>query len=228
MMNYASDFVIRSMEDLSGAVETLGIVPFFKNRIPGFSLEEHVDPRLWFSDEPGPWEWKGPVIRSTHCAYGKFSDGKAVYVSRKLFLELANYRRDGYDFDARFDDGLASFKDRELYELLSEKAPVLSGELKKDGDYLKGGKKGFETIVTRLQSQCYVLINDFVYMKDRFGKTYGWGVAEYSTPEKFFGASFRKNVYKKEPEESYEILLKKLKKLVPYAAEEELQRFLKR
>ena len=227
-MNYASDFMIRSEEDLIDAVETLGIVPFFKNRIPGFSIEEHVDPKLWFSDEPGPWEWKGPVIRKCRSAYGKFSGGKAVYISRRLFTDFANFRRDGYDFDARFDDGLASFRDKELYELLSEKAPVLSGDLKKEGDYLKDGKKGFDTIITRLQAQCYVLISDFVYLKDRFGNTYGWGVAEYSTPERFFGPRFRNRVYTKEPEESCEVLRKQMKKLVPYAGQEEIERFLRK
>ena len=47
-------------------------------------------------------------------------------------------------------------------------------------------RKGFETIITRLQAQGYVIINDFVYSKDRFGHEYGWGVAEYTTPEIFF------------------------------------------
>ncbi len=33
-----------------------------------------------------------------------------MYVSAKWFPDFANYRRDGYDFDARFEDGLASFQ----------------------------------------------------------------------------------------------------------------------
>lgn len=31
--------------------------------------------------------------------------------------------------------------------------------------------------------QCYVLVSDFVYDVGKDGKTYGWGVTEYSTPE---------------------------------------------
>ena len=147
----------------------LGFVPFFANSIPGFSIEEHIAPKVWFTDAEGPWEWKGPVICESGCAYGEFFENKAVYVSREWFPDFANYRRDGYDFDARFDVGLASYRDRDLFELPSENAPILSKGLKQIGNYKKGGKKDFDTIITRLQAQCYVVISDFVYETDKFG-----------------------------------------------------------
>ncbi len=223
----AFDFMIRTRADLADAVRRFGIVPLFENEIPGFSVEEHVAPRAWFTSEPGVWEWKGPVIRETGCAYGKFFANKAAFVSREWFPDLANWRRDGYDFDARFDDELASFRDKELYDLLDARAPVLSKQLKADGNYRKGGKKGFETIITRLQAQCYVLISDFVYETDRAGHTYGWGVAEYSTPEKWMGADFTSRVYQREPEESFRCLLAHLRELLPGTEEEKLRRILK-
>ena len=45
------DFRIRTRDDLVRAVERFGFVPFFKNRIQGFSLAEHAAPEVWFSDE---------------------------------------------------------------------------------------------------------------------------------------------------------------------------------
>lgn len=66
-----ADFVIRKKENLIAAVNEFGFLPFFKNSIPGFSIEEHIEPQIWFTDEEGPWEWKGPVIRELGCAYGK-------------------------------------------------------------------------------------------------------------------------------------------------------------
>ena len=222
------DFRVRTQDDLVDAVERFGIVPLFRNSIPGFSVEEHVDPRAWFSaTEDGVWEWKGPVIRRAGCAYGKFFERKAAFVSRELFPELANYRRDGYDFDARYDDGLASRADLELFELLDESAPVLSGTLKARGGYGKDGRKGFDASINRLQEQCYVLIDDFVYQQDRFGRTYGWGVAEYSTPEKWLGADFTERVYRRAPEESREIVLERLATLCPRAEEKALRSFLR-
>ena len=167
------DFHIKTKSDLKAAVRKYGLVPLFSNAIPGFSVEEHVAASAWFSGEEGVWEWKGPVIKETGCAYGKFFDNKAVFISRKWFPDFANYRRDGYDFDARFEDGLASYRDKELYDLLDANAPALSKHLKRIGDYRKGGKKGFDSIITRLQAQCYVVTCDFVYEKDRYGKDYG-------------------------------------------------------
>ena len=212
------DFTVRSKQDLLDAIETFGFLPFFAGSIPGFSLEEHVAPELWYShtsDSWPVWEWKGPVIRESGCAYGKFLENKAVFISRKWFPDFANYRRDGYDFDARFDAGLASYRDRDLFDLIDQNAPVLTKQLKAIGNYRKGGKKGFDTLITRLQAQCYVLISDFVYAMDKTGKPYGWGIAEYSTPEKLFGAAFTDRVYRHEPAESYQKLFAHLQSLFP-------------
>ena len=220
--------LIHSKDSLVNAVRELGVVPFFRNSIPGFSIAENVSPEAWFSSEEGVWEWKGPVIRETGCAYGKFFSGKAAFGSRELFPDLANFRRDGYDFDARYDDGLASFREKELYDLVAASCPVLSRDLKREGRYGKSGKKGFETLMTGLQRQCYVLISDFVYDKDAEGKTFGWGVAEYSTPEKRFGPGFRREAYARSPGESEEKIVSRLKAVLPGADEAVLRRWIAR
>ena len=63
-----------------------------------------------------PLKWK--IRRSGKCLYGKLFNKKAGFVSREWIPDFANFRRDGYDFDARWDDGLASYKDKELYEAI--------------------------------------------------------------------------------------------------------------
>ena len=224
------DPFIRSRQDLLDAVQQYGFLPLFAGSIPGFSIEERVDPALWYhegSSEWKIWEWKGPVIRELGCAYGKFFEKKAAFISREWFADFANFRRDGYDFDARWDDGLAFRGDRDLYELLAPAAPILSKTLKKRGDYRKGGRSGFETVITRLQAQGYVLISDFVYERSRDGREYGWGIAEYSTPEAFFGPAWRESVYQKTPEESFRRILRHFQTLLPGAGEDKLRRFLK-
>ncbi len=60
-------FTIGTKQDLIDAIGRMGFLPLFKNSIPGFSVEENVDPSIWFTNKPGPWEWKGPVIRETGC-----------------------------------------------------------------------------------------------------------------------------------------------------------------
>lgn len=223
-------FTIRSEADLIKAINKYGFLPFFRNSIEGFSIEEHIAPEHWYYSDSGQWdawEWKGPVIQKTGCAYGKFFEHKAVYISRDWFPDFANYRRDGYDFDARYDEGLAKHTDKVLYDLLDGHAPIISKELKKLGDYRKGGNKGFDTSITRLQEQCYVITSNFAYMTDKNGQPYGWGVAEYSTPEKFMGVAFTDKVYQREPEESYQLILEHLRKILPQASEEQIKKILK-
>ena len=222
-----NELYIRTIDDLKNAVTELGFLPFFENSLTGFSIEEHVAPGIWFTNDDGPWEWKGPVINELCCAYGKFFEKKAAYISQEWFPDFANYRRNGYDFDARFEDGLVFHGDKTVYDLIDNNAPILSKRLKHMGNYRKGGKKGFDTIINRLQAQGYVLISDFKYLIDRYGNEYGWGVAEYSTPEHFMGTVFTDRVYERTPEESYEKIFDHFCRILPDADEDMIRKFLK-
>ena len=219
---------LRSPEDIVTLTAELGFLPFFAGDIPGFSVEECCPPELWFSEEAdGPWEWIGPAARSGQCAYGKFFGGRAGFISKEWFPNFANLRRDGYDFDARYEDGLAARKDKEVYDTLTEHGTLLSKELKRLCNYRKGGNKGFDTVITRLQMQAYVTIGDFVYMQDKFGQTYGWGVAQYTTPEAQFGYDFVTSAYRRNPAESKADILAHLKGVLPDADEAQLLKLMK-
>ena len=217
-----------SAEAIAALVNQIGFLPFFRNHIPGFSIEEHTPFERWFSDTlEGPWEWKGPVIRLTGGAYGKFFMNKAGFVSRDWFYDFANYRRDGYDFDARYDDGLAERRDLLVVNALEKLGPSLSKTLKRQAGYGgKEGLKGFDTVITRLQMQGYVITADFEYMTDRFGKPYGWGVCRYATPEQRFGPDFGDLCYSRAPEESHRRMLAHLHELFPQAEDAALRKLL--
>lgn len=217
--------LIQSPEDLAKLVEELGFLPLLKSYVPGFSVEEYTPPELWFADGvDGPWEWKGPVIQMTGCAYGKFFAGKAGFISREWFYDFANYRRDGYDFDARYDDGLARFSDKTVYDILAEHSPLVSKDWRRMSGIRKRGE--FDAVVARLQMLCYVVTADFVYPRSKTGKPYGWGLAEYATPEALFGADFTGKVYARAPEESGLRVAAHLEKLLPQASPAQVQRLL--
>ena len=219
---------LHSADGLIAAVEQYGFLPFFRNEIHGFSVEELCLPELWFADDvDGPWEWKGPAARSGKCLYGKLFNKKAGFVSREWIPDFANFRRDGYDFDARWDDGLASYKDKEIYEAITSEGRMLSKRLKEALNYRKGGNTGFETCIMRLQMQSYVCIADFVYMQDRYGRPYGWGVAEYATPEELFGYDFITSGYQRDPQESKERMMQHLSSILPGASVQQLTKILK-
>ena len=226
-MVFDTSFKIKGRSDVELLVEKYGFLPFFANSIAGFSIEEMIEPSLWFTDKDGPWEWKGPLIRENGFYYGKLFEKKAAYVSKKWYPVLACMRRDGYDLDARYDDGLASANDLDLFTLIDKNAPVTSVKLKETGNYGKTGRKGFETMITRLQMQCYVNVADFVYLTDRHGKEYGWGVGVYTTPERFGKAGFKNKVYSFSPEECREKLIGHFSSLFPGTDSEVISRFLK-
>ena len=217
-------WVLNERNDLIEAVAYFGFLPFFANEIEGFSVEEMTPARLWFTDVPGPWEWKGPVISEGNCVYGKFFDRKAGFVSNKWFLDFANLRRDGYDFDARYEDGLAGNREKYLYDLIAARHSILSKDAKLIGGYVKpqnAGKDdwkprtGFDTTITKLQMECYVITSDFEYEISKTGEPYGWGIARYATPEEYLGKSFAKNVYSREPDRSGKRILRHLHKVLP-------------
>ena len=220
--------LLRSAEELASLVNELGFLPFFRNCIPGFSIEESTPGELWFSDgADGPWEWKGPVIDQTNCAYGKFFQNKAMYISVEWFPDFANYRRDGYDFEGFYEEGFARSQDKKLIEALNRIGPVVTKALKREAGYAgKDGLKGFDAAITRLQMQTFVLTDGIEYLTDKFGQSYGWGVCRYATPEQRYSENFLTEVYEIPPEESLKKLLSHLQKILPDADERDFARLL--
>ena len=220
-------YLLQSPEDIVEAVSRLGFLPFFRCGIEGFSVEEHTPPELWFGEADGPWEWKGPVARTRKCLYGKFFASKAGFISLEWFPDFANYRRDGYDFDSRYESGLASVKDLNVYDTMIRYGDILSKKLKGLCGYSKGGEKGFDAVITRLQMQTYACVSDFEYMRDKTGKVYGWGVARYASPEALFGYDFPRSAYFRDPKESKERIVSHLKKVLPNADEKQILKLIK-
>ena len=221
-------YELRSAEDIVRLTQEVGFLPFFANEIGGFSVEENCPTELWFADNvDGPWEWKGPAIKSGKCLYGKFFKGKAGYVSTEWFPDFANYRRDGYDFDSRCDEGLAPRKDQYLYDTVAASGELLSKDLKALCNYRKGGNTGFETIITRLQMQTYLCIADFVYQQDKYGKPYGWGVAKYSTPENLFGYPMVSSAYSRAMEGSLGRIIDHLSHVLPDVPKSQIERLIR-
>ena len=101
---------LHSMEDFVSYINTAGFLPLFSNQIPGFSVEEKVPAENWWSGEAetDPWEWRQILASHPDIAYGKFFNKNAGFISKSFFPVFANYRRNGYDFDALFEDELAS------------------------------------------------------------------------------------------------------------------------
>lgn len=130
--------MIGTREELIEEVEHLGILPFFTNRVPGWSLEERIDPGKWFTDGDGPWEWKGPIAYEKRCVYGKFIRNKAAFISLEWFAELANYRRGGFiTYAEREEMGEAPRSDSLLMRYVAAHPGELSKYAKRECGFSK-------------------------------------------------------------------------------------------
>lgn len=212
-----------SMRDLGDLIRWIGFLPYFPNEVWGFSVEEAVDPGLLWTDEPGPWEWKGPMIRQGLTVYGKVFQGKAAFVSPEWYPDLCNFRRDGYDFEGFCEDGLAPYKDKLLMAQLEEHGPMLSREARK----CCGFTKGYDAVLNRLMMQTFITNHDFTYSVDKHGKPYGWGNAVLTTPEQLLGEERLNAIGGRTPAESLQRLAEHLHDCMPDVPVEQLKQMLK-
>ena len=215
---------IRSWETLVDWIDLVGFLPLFRNGIEGFSAEEHTCPFDWWCGDVDrdPWEWRQIIARSGRVAYGKFFGKKSGFISRAWFPHFANWRRDGYDFDSRWDEELASMRQKRIMDCFSEQGEWFSFALKRQAGFGKGGEKNFEGTVTDLQMGGYLLIRDFRQRINKKGLPYGWPISVYTTPEALWGYDHIASAYSMDPAESKALIYEQIQKNFPDASQEEL------
>ena len=162
------------------------------------------------------------MARSGRVAYGKFFGKKAGFISRAWFPHFANWRRDGYDFDSRWDEELAPMRQKRIMDQFLTKDEWFPYELKQQAGFGKGGEKNFEGTVTDLQMGGYLLIRGFRQRINRKGVPYGWPISVYTTPEALWGYDHISSAYAVEPMESRTLIYEQIQKNFPEAAREEL------
>lgn len=220
---------IHTVEQAIEYIKEVGFLPLFKNDIHGFSLEERTVSEYWWSGDSlrDPWEWRGIIARSGQVAYGKFFDKKAGFISKEWLPYFTNYRRDGYDFDALWDDEKASRRQKKIMDLFAEEyAELLSTEVREQAGFGKGGEKNFEGTIADLERQTYLCICDFRQRKNKKGKLYGWALAVYTTPEHIFGYDYVTGAYKEDPMESGKRIAKHMMERYPDATADQLRRII--
>lgn len=207
------------------AIQQIGLVPLLDSGIPGFSADELVAPECRYVrlDDGGwewpLWQWKGPMVTEGGFAYGKFFNGKAGFVTMEWWPDLCNYRRAKHpEPDEESVEGV-------VLDILRVNGSLITRELRSacgfDGPKMRGR---FDAYVTRLQMSCRVVTEDFVYPKDRYGNSYGWGWALLTTPEHLFGRDACH--CSRTPEESRSRLYAHLHGILPQATERQIARLL--
>ena len=90
---------LHSCPELIDCINEVGFLPLLRMGVPGWSAEEVMDEECQYRRLPDGgwewplWEWKGAILQESGCAYGKFFNGKAAFVSRAWWPDFCNYRR---------------------------------------------------------------------------------------------------------------------------------------
>ncbi len=223
---------IHTVDEAIEYINTIGFLPLFQNEISGFSLEEKTIPEDWWSGiaEKDPWMWRVIIAGRHNIVYGKFFDKKAGFISKEWLPVFANYRRDGYDFDALYEDGKAPHKHKKIMENFMEEnedAEIYSNILKKQAGFGKDGEKGFESAITNLMMQTYLCNCDFKKRVNKMGIEYGWDVAVYSSIEHIYGYDYVTSCYQEAPQDSWRRIVSHMHERYPEATDKQIQKVLK-
>lgn len=211
---------VNSAEAMVQAVQEAGLIPFFENIIPGYSIEELTPREYWFDGEEdtlGPWDWKIACVQSGDIAYGKFLlGGKAAFATFEVYRELVNWRRSRKEYQPSPDQ-------QRVLDYLAEHGSV---EMK-DVRHLLGLKKSAaDALMTRLQMQTRVITGDIarVYRGEDLHYN-GWQVSTFCTPESLFEDSGSAPGHT--PSESYEFLADIVRKNAPDASDAQIAKLLR-
>jgi hypothetical protein len=177
-----------------------------------------------------PWRirsWREIIPATGEVAYGKFFNNKTGFISREWFPYFANARRDGYDFDAAWDDGLVQRRCKAIMDICEDGGVHPGYELKPAAGFGKGGYKNFEGCMTQLEMQTYLIIRKFERRKNKRGESYGMAVSFYQKPEELWGYEHVTSAYREEPAMSAERILRRAKELFPGGDDAALKKVLR-
>jgi len=223
-------------EAMVETIMELGIVPFFENVIPGYSIEEMTPRENWFDTQENllytPWDWKIACVQSGDIAYGKFLlGGKAAFATVQWYRELRNYRQSLPKYQP-------SAPEQQVLNYLLENGSIGIKEVRG----LLGVKKGpADALMTRLMMQCRVVTGDITRVYRGPDLHYnGWQFSSFCEPEALFDSAAGVPFFagftasqedhglsvKHSPQESYERLQAHILKLCPHATPRDVARLL--
>lgn len=218
---------IHSCPELIDYINRIGFLPLLNSKeFNGWSAEAIVDEDCQYIALPNGgwewplWKWKGSVLRESGCAYGKFYNNKAGFVSREWWIDFCNYRRSIYPYPIQ-----DSIEDM-ILQTLSENGRMITRDLRVACGFTGSKMRSkFDGLITFLEMSCRIIIEDFVYPHDKNGQEYGWGWALLTTPEFLFGKEFCHTNCS--PKKSYNKIDKHLQSFLPEVSDKMRRTFLK-
>ena len=216
---------IYSASRLMELIRETGFLPLLDSGIDGFAAEDIVTDDCKYVTFPEGgwdwplWKWKGEIVTEMPCAYGKFFNKKAGFISLDWWPDFCNYRRNKYP---RPED--ETIGGTILYTLQAS-GSLITRELRAACGFAGSGMRSrFDAYLTRLEMATYIVTEDFVYPHDKHDREYGWGWSLLNTPEELYGKETCR--CDRTPEESYMRIYEHLKRILPNATDRQLAKMI--
>lgn len=224
---------VTSAEAMLETIKEMGIVPFFENVIPGYSIEEMTPVQNWFDTQEDlsytPWDWKIPCVQSGEIAYGKFLlRGKAAFATPEWHRELRAWRQS----QKKYQPDAAQ---QQVLDYLAENGSIGIKEVRG----LLGIKKGqADALIAKLMMQCRVVTGDIIRVYRGPDLHYnGWQFSSFCRPEDLFdstatpffaGFSAADDSLEVDhsPQEAYERICEHIRFLFPSVSDKQLAKLL--
>ncbi|MBO4813833.1 MAG: hypothetical protein J5523_02605 [Muribaculaceae bacterium] len=216
---------VSNAAELIDLIHELGFLPLLRSSLAGFSAEQMVTEECGYVVLPDGgwdwpmWKWKGSVITDGACAYGKFFEKKAGFIALEWWPHFMNWRR---SMSGPVEEGSV---EESILATLQFHGSLITRELRTACGFTGAKMRSrFDAYITRMQMQCRIVTEDFVYPRDRHNREYGWGWSLLTTPERLYGREACSCPHT--PDESLEKMLNHLHQVLPAATDTQLLKFL--
>lgn len=209
---------ITSADEMIALIREVGMIPFTRSHVPGWSIQEQTDRDFWFttSDQLGPWDWKIEVLHSG-IIYGKFISRCTCFATEEMYRHLMNWRRSlpryqvaegGSSKADTIDDRLygyiapillsairanESYEQSELRHILEREVPM--DLRKKVGGYVgrhlvpKVDRQAVDFLIGFLDMGTWTVVGDVTRVYRGPNREYkGWQRNTITTPDALLGA----------------------------------------
>ena len=217
---------IHSCDQLMELIQHMGFLPLLEGGIPGYCAEGVLDDDCRFTRfDDGSWvwplwQWKSVIVTEGNCVYGKFFAGKAGFISQEWWPHFYNWRR-----SVHRQPEPGTIEDT-ILTILRSNGSMIARQLRAACGFTGSKMRSrFDSYIGRLQMECRIVTEDFVYPRDKHGREYGFGWSLLTTPELLLGTDACHCDLT--PEQSYSKMLNHLAALLPDATETQIAKLLK-